>query len=71
MLLTKQCDQWDWYAMRIGAPACKRPLELWRVASGLDFRFVVGAKRARDSKIFLTKKSAEAFEFPGRVEVSV
>ena len=41
--------------MRIGAPACEKPLELMRAASGLDLRFDVGAKRARDSKIFLTK----------------
>jgi len=71
MLLTKRCHQWDWYAMRNGAPACEKPLELMRVVSGLDLRFDLGAKRAREFQNFSDKKSAGAFEFPGRVEVSV
>jgi hypothetical protein len=71
MLLTKQCHQWDWYAMRIGAPASETPLELRRGVSGLDLRFDLGAKRARGFQNFSDKKSAGAFEFPGRVEFSV
>ena len=71
MLLTKRYDQWDQYAMRVGAPACERPLELWRAASGLDLRLECCPEPVFVEEKFSDKKSAGAFEFPGRVEVSV
>lgn len=72
-ILTRRYDQCDQYAMRVGAPSCKKPCEFRAGADSELFENVQSAFRQGSvmSRLRQKKEPAGIFWSPGRVEISV